>query len=244
MIKEYKQISHNYSLRTSVIKYIVIHDTGNTSIGADAETHYQFFNSDYRDSSADIFVDDKSAWYINDYTKYYTWHCGDGNGKYGITNKNSIGVEMCVNADGNYEQAFENLVQVVKALMVELNIPANRVVRHYDASRKTCPQSMSYNGWAKWNRFNEVLAESEELTMSQYNELKTMIQTLQGSVDKLSNPMIYNYIDANMPEWARDAVQWAVNNGIIKGDGNGLALDDDKLWMIVVMKRIVDSMTK
>lgn len=51
--------------------------------------------------------------------------------------------------------------------------------------------------------------------------------------------MIYNYIDDNMPEWARPAVQWCVDNGIIIGTGDGLGLDDMKLWQCVVMYRLV-----
>ena len=42
-------------------------------------------------------------------------------------------------------------------------------------------------------------------------------------------PMIYNYIDENMPAWAREAVQWAVDSGVLAGDGQGLNLDDRDL---------------
>ena len=54
-----------------------------------------------------IFVDDSNIIQTVDYTKNYSWHCGDGEGKYGITNKNSIGIEICVNSDGNYAKAFQ-----------------------------------------------------------------------------------------------------------------------------------------
>jgi predicted phosphohydrolase len=47
--------------------------------------------------------------------------------------------------------------------------------------------------------------------------------------------MIYNYVDANMPEWARESVQWAVDNGIVKGEENGLNLDDKDLKYIVML---------
>ena len=50
--------------------------------------------------------------------------------------------------------------------------------------------------------------------------------------------MIYNYVDKNMPEWAREAVQWCVDNGIVTGTGSGLNLDDMKLWTCVVMYRL------
>lgn len=152
-----KQIKYNISKRTQAIKYIVIHDTGNKSKGADADAHFNYFNGGNRNSSADFFVDDEKILQINDYTEYYTWQCGDGKGKYGITNSNSIGIEICVNSDGNYDKAFEKAIELTKHLMKELNIPAERVVRHYDASRKSCPASMKSNNWSLWNEFKEKL---------------------------------------------------------------------------------------
>ena len=243
MDKVKRQIAYNRTARNAAIRYIVVHDTGNTGTGADAQAHFNYFNGGNRGSSADIFVDDHSVWYVNDYTKYYSWHCGDGKGKYGITNANSVGVEMCINADGDYAAAMRNTAEVVRALMAELNIPIARVVRHYDASRKNCPASMSANGWARWEELKNMI-ESEELTMSQYETLMAKITDVERKLDKLTNPMIYNYIDENMPEWAREAVQWAVDTGIIQGDGNGLALTDEKLWQLVVLKRTVDSLNK
>lgn len=56
--------------------------------------------------------------------------------------------------------------------------------------------------------------------MSQYEELKNRIDEMSANLtnivndmdmklEKLTNPMIYNYIDDNMPKWAREAVKWA-----------------------------------
>lgn len=154
---EKKQIAYNKGTRNSVIKYIVIHDTQNTSKGADADAHFKYFNSGNRNSSADFFVDDKKILQVNDYTKYYTWQVGDGKGKYGITNQNSLGIELCVNEDGNYNKAFCNMVDLTKYLMKELGIPSERVVRHYDASHKNCPASMSGDSWAMWHTFKEKI---------------------------------------------------------------------------------------
>lgn len=232
-----KQMAYNYSIRKSAIEYIVVHDTGNTAAGSNASAHYNYFNGDDRESSADIFVDDHFAWYVNDYTKYYSWHCGDGHGAYGITNGNSVGVEMCINIDGDYETAMRNTVEVVRSLMKELNIPFERVVRHYDASRKDCPASMSYNNWERWRTFLAMLQESEELTMSQYDELKQMIQNIGAQVDKIANPMIYNYIDDNMPEWARATIQKLVNKGYLQGGDDGLNLTDELLRVLVINDR-------
>lgn len=239
-----KQIAYNYSIRRQPIKYIVIHDTGNPSAGADAKRHYEYFNSANRSSSADVFIDDTGVWIVNDYKKYYSWHCGDGAGRYGITNGNSIGVELCINHDGRMTRAIGYMVDFVKQLMAEFNIDASRVVRHYDASRKLCPASMSKNNWAYWQDFKNRISESEDLTMNQYDELKGMIGDLTDTVKELAvkihnleSPMVYNYIDENMPEWARPTIQKLVDKGILKGDENGLNLTEDLMRILVVNDR-------
>ncbi len=239
------QIKYNRSNRGGTpIRYIVVHDTGNPSRGANATAHYNYFNGGDRSSSADFFVDDTQVLCVNDYYKYYTWHCGDGRGKYGITNRNSVGIEFCINVDSDRDKTLERTAQLVRELMQELNIPIDRVVRHYDASRKNCPQSMSGNGWAQWYKFKEKL-KGEDLTMAQYEELKNEITQLTETVKVLAtelhdlkHPMIYNYIDKNMPEWARSAVSWAVENGILNGDENGLNLDDKDIRYITMMYRM------
>ncbi len=239
------QIKYNRSSRDGTpIRYIVVHDTGNPSRGANATAHYNYFNGGDRSSSADFFVDDTQVLCVNDYYKYYTWHCGDGRGKYGITNRNSVGIEFCINVDSDRDKTLERTAQLVRELMQELNIPIDRVVRHYDASRKNCPQSMSGNGWAQWYKFKEKL-KGEDLTMAQYEELKNEISQLTETVKVLAtelhdlkHPMIYNYIDNNMPEWARSAVSWAVENGILNGDENGLNLDDKDIRYITMMYRM------
>jgi len=159
-----KQISYNRTKRTQKPQYIVIHDTGNPGKGANANAHFTYFNGGDRQSSADFFVDSTQVLQVNDYNTYYTWHCGDGKGKNGITNSNSTGIEICVNSDGNYDIAFQNTVALTKHLMTELNIPIDRVVRHYDASGKNCPTSMSKNNWALWNTFKAQLVVNTELT--------------------------------------------------------------------------------
>ncbi len=156
------QIAYNRTRRTVPVSYIVIHDTGNPSPGADARAHFSYFNGGDRGSSADFFVDDKECLQINDYTIYYTWHCGDGNGKYGIANHNSLGIELCINADGDYEKAFANAVALTKRLMRELGIPPEKVVRHYDASRKSCPGSMQQNSWERWQLFQKQIQEESK----------------------------------------------------------------------------------
>jgi N-acetylmuramoyl-L-alanine amidase CwlA len=159
-----KQIAYNRAARTQKPLYIVIHDTGNGAKGADAGAHFTYFNGGNRDASADFFVDSTQILQVNDYEKYYSWHCGDGKGAYGITNANSVGVEICVNADGDYNAAVANAAALTRFLTGALGVPAERIVRHWDASRKNCPASMRADDWAKWNEFKAALAAPAELT--------------------------------------------------------------------------------
>jgi len=158
-----KQIAYNRAKRTGSIQYIVIHDTGNKSKGADAEAHFRYFNGGNRNASADFFVDDTNILQVNDFARYYTYHVGDGKGKYGITNQNSVGIEICVNADGDYKRAFEKAVALTKHLMELLSIPASRVVRHFDASRKNCPASMNQGNWRLWQEFGKRITEDTDM---------------------------------------------------------------------------------
>ena len=85
----------------------------------------------------------------------------------------------------------------------------------------------------------------EELTMSQYEEFKQMISeqtarvdVLQNEVYNIENPMIYNYIDDNMPDWAKPTVTKLMRKGYLKGDNDGkLMLDDNMLRILVINDR-------
>ena len=84
------------------------------------------------------------------------------------------------------------------------------------------------------------ITDEEGISMSQYEELKNEISQLTETVKILAtelhnvkNPMIYNYIDENMPKWAREAVRKAVDKGILKGEDEGLNLTYSDLRTIV-----------
>ncbi len=86
----------------------------------------------------------------------------------------------------------------------------------------------------------KVPEKKEELTVAQYEELKAEIRDLTETVKllvvevaNLKNPVIYNYIDKNMPDWAKASVQKAVDKGIVLGDESGLRLTDNDLRHIV-----------
>ena len=207
-----KLIKFNTSSRNNIkIKYIVIHDTGNKSKGANAEAHYKYFNGGTRNASAHYFVDETPVLQlVEDDTA--SWHCGDGKGKYGILNSNSIGIEICVNKDGNYGIAVQNTVLLTKELMDKHNIPLERVIRHYDASRKNCPASMSSNDWEGWRAFK--IALERELN-KQVNEVKGEIK---GNIYRLD--VVFqgdkNYVGVReLAEALGHTVEWDQNNKVV-----------------------------
>ncbi|UZW13180.1 N-acetylmuramoyl-L-alanine amidase [Clostridium pasteurianum] len=155
MVQMKRQISpYNHSAGND-IKYIVVHDTGNST--DTAENNASYFNGGDRQASAHYFVDDDSIVQVVEDSNA-AWHCGDGGMKYGIGNHNSIGIEMCRVNNTVTSTTEANAIELVKAKMTQYNIPIDRVVRHYDASRKCCPQSFSANNWARWSNFKAKLA--------------------------------------------------------------------------------------
>lgn len=151
-----KKISaYNSSARGSKIEYIVIHDVGGTSTAANNASY--FSRPVNPPASAHYFTDPISIYHVIA-DERAAWHVGDGRGRYGITNSNSIGIEMCLTNGKIQEKTIENTIDLTKYLMKKYSVPASRVVRHYDASRKNCPAQFNLDGkWTKWYQFHKRL---------------------------------------------------------------------------------------
>ena len=161
-----KQIGKRRNL--SDVKYLVIHDTGNTSRTADAMAHYKYLQNASRYGSAHYYLDDKEIIQtIGD--SFVAWAIGD---KWGYKNNphrikdaynsNSLSIELCINSDIDKAKAYKNLVELTKNLMAKFKIPAERVIRHFDATGKTCPGSWSKNNWSQWWQFKEDIKKPIE----------------------------------------------------------------------------------
>ena len=150
---------YNFSSRNgNSIKYIVLHYTGNK--GDTAKNNATYFGGGNRNASAHYFVDDNYIYQVVE-DNNSAWSVGDGKGLYGITNSNSISIEMCCAKDGQITEKTEaNAVELVKMLMSKYNISVSNVVRHYDASRKICPNWSSDN-WSRWTSFKNKLTGSQ-----------------------------------------------------------------------------------
>ncbi|MDY5031024.1 MAG: N-acetylmuramoyl-L-alanine amidase [Blautia sp.] len=177
-------ISNNNSYAGQVPLYIVIHNTDNYNAGANAKAHAKAqHDGNFSGMSAHIYADDKEAYQAMPYDRG-AWHVGVNYGGrlFGIVNnRNSIGIEMCVNAGYDYEKAFQNTVKVCKQLMKQFGIPAERVVQHYDVCSKNCPSAIRAKN--DWNRFKSLIAGgSEAPAVDKYYRIRKSWEDSKGQI--------------------------------------------------------------
>ena len=180
--------TYNRQTRTEAVRYIVVHYTGSgTSAPGSAAANCKYFAGGNRNASAHYFVDDGTICEYADPAAYATWHCGDGHGRYGITNANSVGIEVCRNGNQPYTEAeIERLAWLVRQLMERFGVSPERVVRHYDASRKACPYYYTpygSGGDAAWRALrNRITREEEEQDMT--DAQARMLQRIHDEVKR------------------------------------------------------------
>jgi len=142
--------AYNRPQTKRVIKYIVIHETGNYDYGSNAKMH-----DTYLHTHPDV---DKSWHYtVDDHEIYHHlpddevgWHAGDGHIEDG-GNLNGIGIEICLNQDGDYEKALDNAAKLVTYLLISYRLDFSDIKQHYDFVHKNCPQNLRDSG--RWNEF-------------------------------------------------------------------------------------------
>ena len=66
------------------------------------------------------------------------------------------------------------------------NVPVDKVVRHYDASRKLCPAKLSANNWKKWHEFKGMLEEKEGVKVKIRNRMYYMDGVFQDDKNYVS----------------------------------------------------------
>ncbi|HBY45322.1 MAG TPA: hypothetical protein DEU95_06370 [Chloroflexi bacterium] len=132
-------------------QYITIHETANPTRGADAVMHGKWLlnlaASGAGEPSWHYTVDDHQV--VQHLTDDRAgWHAGDGAN--GVGNMQSIGIELCVNSDGNMQATRENAAWLVRRLMARHGIPVERVVQHNHWSGKDCPTQLRRSGWTEF----------------------------------------------------------------------------------------------
>lgn len=200
-----KRISayNNQSRYTDTVKYIVIHYVGAVST---AKNNADYFAGGDRQASAHYFVDENEIWQSVEESRA-AWHCGgplQGPGGHTFfnlcTNRNSIGIEMCVvKKGGKYiikTGTVNNTAWLVQRLMKKYGVPKNHVIRHFDVTGKECPDA--YPEYAPtdyllsgpaWERFRDRITGTQvesKITLSGANWPETLKKgqrfTIKGKV--------------------------------------------------------------
>ena len=244
MTKTVKLLTRNRSYELLVPIGIVIHETATP--GATAQNEFLYFNGGDRGSSAHGFVDWNGYIQTIPYDEV-AWHAGyTANHKY-------IGIEMChANNEDDFKKVWDNTVDVFVNLMKRYGFNSNDIFTHDYISRKwgetnhTDPTGYFKKFGKTFENFiNDVNFHlNGGLTMSQYEELKSIISKQEKEIAELKAKLskvdtyIYNYIDDNMPAWARSTIKKLVNKGVLLGGENGLNLNTLMMRILVILDRV------
>ncbi|TSB47882.1 N-acetylmuramoyl-L-alanine amidase [Alkalicoccobacillus porphyridii] len=149
------------------VGYVTIHETANTNVGANAEMHARYVKGDdaqNRQVSWHYTVDDSET-YQHLPTDEVGWHAGS------TGNHQSIGIEICVNQDGNFIAARANAIKLVQLLMQQHDISLSHVVTHQHWTGKNCPANLL----ADWEGFIADVGSSTNESIGTVRVLATAL---------------------------------------------------------------------
>ena len=185
-----KEIYSGYQLNNKEqVVWIVVHESGMNTTGVNAEYLAKSqWNSAYygssRNASWNYQVDDHSVYqsYGDD---IYAWHASSKRG-----NSNSIGIEMCVNPDGEYNVSMRNDARLIAYFLHRYNLGMLNVKQHYnfDPNGKNCPEIMRNN--FRW--FELLGMISREYCSQKYlKDVEISYNILSGNTKERSLAGIY-----------------------------------------------------
>ena len=154
------------------ILWIVVHESGMPGVGNNAELLAQIQDRNAkqggRQASWNYQVDEGKIYQSFD-DSIICWHASDGTSSRGSGNSNGIGIEMCINQDGNYDGAMNLNAKLIAHLMLKYNLTLDNVRRHYDFApdKKQCPYYMIETN--RWTEFRELISR-EYMAQKFYNE--------------------------------------------------------------------------
>lgn len=182
-------------------KWIVIHETGNSSKGADAKNHSTYLKNLAKANTTYV------SWHytVDDHEIYHhipdneiAYHASDGRVE-GGGNMASIGIEICVNSDGNFDKARDNAAWLTAKLLKENNLTIGAVKQHHDFAPdgKNCPQTIRDKGL--WNNFLQAVQKYYGVTnsSSSSNTTNTIVPVFKvGQVVQFNGTKHYKSSDA------------------------------------------------
>lgn len=154
--------------RVREVRAVVAHWTANKAKGANALANRNYFNNGspgpggkLRAASAHYCVDDKSI--VQCLPEYeVAYHVGAVRyrpagyelfkGHPGLSpNYFTIGYEMCVNADSDWETTRANSIDLACHLLVKHGLSIHGLIRHFDVTGKDCPKMfVETQAWSEY----------------------------------------------------------------------------------------------
>lgn len=219
--------------------YITIHNTGNSSRGADAKANNSYMKSESAEKAQTSWhytVDDKSIYHgIPD--NEIAWHAGSRTGNY-----NSIGIEICMNLDGDITKATDNAAELTAYLCNKHSIPLSNVVQHNYWSGKDCPLMIRRGIPYDWSTFISKV-EYYKNKITDYSNISNIISELANR-GVMTDTDLWNKLlvkDSNLYWLARKACEQTVKyerknklstvNDIVWELGSWGIMTDTDLWL-------------
>lgn len=216
--------------KLKAVKGIIIHWTANLGKGAGADAHYRYFqNNRERYASAHYFVDsgkilrivpeDELCYHVGA-KRYLTTYFGS------YPNNSTIGVEMCVNPDGNFSETYKKSVWLCAHLLYKYKLdPSTDLARHNDITGKDCPRMfvddeygekfMGMTAARAWAKFRADVKAA-------YNEMKNPTPakpapTKPATPQEVAELMSKYFKDVAASRWSADEIDKAKELGLMSG---------------------------
>ena len=147
----------------NVPSFVVVHETDNWSTGANAKCHATAMLNGNLAGTVHYYIDDHSCYQTLEH-KDGAYAVGDGYGKYGLTNRNTINIEICVNKGNDYYKTVGDCQVLCAMLLKQYGWGIDRLKRHYDASHKHCPRRILDEGlWEGFVKNVEALLNNKSV---------------------------------------------------------------------------------
>lgn len=161
---------------------ITIHSTGNEKSTAQNERDYLTNPINTNETGYHYVVDDKQIIECIPPSEV-AWHAGDGRGN---GNMKSIGIEIC--ESGDRAVTLKNTIWLIQLLMKRHNI--NKVVRHYDWSKKICPRIMYDQGsWQGWKAFHKEAMDMDKVKAPHWGQVAINQMKKEGLITSDKDPI-------------------------------------------------------
>ena len=120
------------------------------------------------------------------------WHASDGGS--GKGNREGIGIEICYSKSGGakFTKAEQNAVELIVDILKRYGWGIDKVTKHQDYCTKYCPHRTLDLGWERFLSMVESKLSEKKKT-----------------------------VDNTPDSYAKEAVDWAIKNGVLKGTDEG-----------------------